>query len=968
MMGVPTSPARSTTTVPRPASSPTKITTSLISTYAPSPASSDLIGLTNDAEFISESAWLDSLLSPATTSSLAALDSQLSSTLNLLDLVTADTSALVDRTIEEIARGVPRLSFDLGLLRENTIGLKFTLEGIRTRTNGTSDDKSANADGRSQNSIGGKSEVKQVMEKLRVLDLVKGRMEAARDVLREAESWSTLDSEVTALISDSSYSKAATRLAEAARSMVVFQHTVEYEARRSLMVSLQNQLEAALSASLVAAIGSRDVKGCKGYFAIFQQIEREAEFTAYYFGSRRSNLVSNWTRTRLIDCEEEEYIDEEGGDDELISSRPAPLSPVKLNDFLNRFYAEFHSLLNEERTYIPAIFPSPLPTFSSFIQTTLECLTPSLPSRLTAIQSHYKSTTLPELILAYKATTDFALLVDRIMVQLAESIPTATPTKLEHRLSSSHRMSVSKRRSSKSYSIGTAHALMMEGRTEDASRIVVRAWETALFEPFLDWQVEYPELERVFMDQEIAKIMSKTGEGDMMSHLVNGASERGARVLLDRTTAVFGLAGEAMGRNSAFTHGYASAETLRVIDGCIVDFMEARRNELDRARKGGARVQAPSGNRRGGEDELELEGLEYSTGDWGTFSFGLRLLEACRTISEKLVGLEVKLRTQLVVIAESVKQSRNDSTSRSSPAGSTTGAITMLRQSTLNSIDLARLLDPLEVVPPASTHLNLPKSRFAATDLTRATQLFLHSTILAPLLAHLSDYATLPMWSTPDAQARGKGAFDLSIPVFSLSPSDIMSKVGEGVFNLPRLFEVYANDVALGVSIETLPFVDTDSLKALLYPAPPLTPLISSSPRHLRRTSGDPDLASLSPSPSLTFPVLTIPTSPVQTTTLSAETVISTWLSSLTLSLLSHLTTKVLPAIPTLSKSGAAQLAADLGYISNVARALDVEAGEELDWWREATEIDEGGWRSRDADLGGKELWAKIGKMRGWRA
>jgi conserved oligomeric Golgi complex subunit 7 len=71
-------------------------------------------------------------------------------------------------------------------------------------------------------------------------------MELARDVLREAESWSTLESEVSSLLSEQSYEKAAEKLSEANKSIVVFQNT-PCGARRTLMISLQNQLEASLS-------------------------------------------------------------------------------------------------------------------------------------------------------------------------------------------------------------------------------------------------------------------------------------------------------------------------------------------------------------------------------------------------------------------------------------------------------------------------------------------------------------------------------------------------------------------------------------------------------------------------------------------------------------------------------------------------------------------------------------------------
>ena len=68
--------------------------------------------------------------------------------------------------------------------------------------------------------------------------------------------------EVISLLAEKSYEKAAERLNEPSKSMVVFQNTSKYESRRTLMVSLQNQLEASLSSALVAAINTQDVAVC----------------------------------------------------------------------------------------------------------------------------------------------------------------------------------------------------------------------------------------------------------------------------------------------------------------------------------------------------------------------------------------------------------------------------------------------------------------------------------------------------------------------------------------------------------------------------------------------------------------------------------------------------------------------------------------------------------------------------------
>ncbi|GAA5891586.1 hypothetical protein JCM8208_007331 [Rhodotorula glutinis] len=1042
-----------------------------------SPSSLDLAALTSDS-FVSESDWLNDVLGATLPGSgadaaLADVESTLTRSLYSLDLSVTDTSALVDRLISDISLSVPRLAFDLQLMRENALLLRFTLDGIRKRGGG----------------FGAESEVGKVLERMKVLDLVKQRMEAARDVLREAESWSTLESEVTGLVGEGQFQKAAERLAEAARSMVVFQNTTEYEARRALMLSLQNTLETSLSSGLVKAISERDVKACKQLWTIFSMVQREQEYRAYYFGNRRTALVETWTHAKLVDSLEVAPA--------LLPSSSTALStsqqtPHKFSAHLAQFYSDLQTLLAEERTYVPAIFPDPAHTLSSFIETTLEGLSPSVPQRLTAIADFYGPLVLPELIAAFKATEEFAVQVERTVAKL-EPAPSAAaapvvasplspgahpPTSPRHGHSPStgsvsngvaspatpaakrrmsKRRSMSKRLSSRSISFaaggsggGTGAEFLSDqsgGGEDDEGGLgghsaQVRAWETALFEPFLDWQVEYAELERRYLGAEVERALSNPSE--WVSGLLGGgggggASGRsggsgsdkvGAKVLLDKVQRVFALLEDAVGRNLALTHGYGAKGLVDVMNDVLVAFFDERKSDLVRAsREKGSlaarrRAQATAAALAGGnggvgggasgsvdddEHEMALEGLEFSTDDWSTFQFGLRLLDTCRAMADRLSAFEARVKARMTVLAHAVREARLDPAGYTAP-GTTRGAILLLRQSTLNSVELADLLDPLEKpvtseVPhhaagslshapppaPAPTPFLLPKARGAAIDFTRTTQLFLHETILAPLVSHLAEYASLSCWATSEAQRPGgKGAFDLAIPTFSLSPTETISRVGEGLFNLPRLFEVYAQDDALAFSIETLPFVDVESLRALQQPSAPAaaTAAVGSAPPMLRQHSsghrvsasgdasgilGSPSLGrargASSGSVSLSGPPLAALAAAVPAPPLSAEIVIATWLSSLTLSVLSHLTASVLPSLARLSKHGAAQLVSDLDYISNVARALDVESPEELEAWRDAAALDERQLRgeTEGADKVERGVLERVARIRGVR-
>ncbi|KPV72017.1 uncharacterized protein RHOBADRAFT_39753 [Rhodotorula graminis WP1] len=910
-----------------------------------SPTSLDLAALTSDS-FVSESDWLNDVLGATLPGSgadaaLADVESTLTRSLHSLDLSVTDTSALVDRLISDISLSVPRLAFDLQLMRENALLLRFTLDGIRKRGGG----------------FGAESEVGKVLERMKVLDLVKQRMEAARDVLREAESWSTLESEVTGLVGEGQFQKAAERLAEAARSMVVFQNTTEYEARRALMLSLQNTLETSLSSGLVKAISERDVKACKQLWNIFSMVQREQEYRAYYFGNRRTALVEGWTHAKLVDSLEVPPAHLSSSSTALSASQQ---TPHKFSSHLVQFYSDLQTLLAEERTYVPAIFPDPAHTLSSFIETTLEGLSPSVPQRLTAIADFYGPLVLPELIAAFKATEEFAVQVERTFAKL-EPAPSAVAPVVASPVSPGAQPPTSPRHGH-SPSTGS----VSNGGGLGAHSAQVRPWETALFEPFLDWQVEYAELERRYLGAEVERALSNPSEGG------SGSDKVGAKVLLDKVQRVFALLEDAVGRNLALTHGYGAKGLVDVMNDVLVAFFDERKGDLATA----AALSGGGGGGAGGgsvddEHEMALEGLEFSTDDWSTFQFGLRLLDTCRAMADRLSAFEARVKSRMTVLAHAVREARLDPAGYTAP-GTTRGAILLLRQSTLNSVELADLLDPLEKpspseVPhhaagslshaappaPAPTPFLLPKARGAAIDFTRTTQLFLHETILAPLLSHLAEYASLSCWATSEAQRPGgKGAFDLAIPTFSLSPTETISRVGEGLFNLPRLFEVYAQDDALSFSIETLPFVDVESLRALQQP---------SAPAAAAGPAGAPPIVSLSGPPA--------PAAVAAPAPLSAEIVIATWLSSLTLSVLSHLTASVLPSVARLSKHGAAQLVSDLDYISNVARALDVESPEELEAWREAAALDERQLRgeAEGADKVERGVLERVARIRGVR-
>ncbi|KAK0461275.1 Golgi complex component 7-domain-containing protein [Desarmillaria tabescens] len=789
---------------------------------------------------------------------LAELDQHITQLLASLDIASEDTSSQLERTVRDVSRAVPRLTYDLHFMKDGALTLQSGLLRVRSRAKAAVPLSTQDA-----------------LNKLHVLDTMKSHMELAREVLREAESWSTLEIEVTSLLSDNNYAKAAARLSEASRSMVVFQNTPDYDPRRALMVNLQNQLEASLSSALVAAINVHDLAACKSYFSIFSDIQREHEFRNYYNGSRRAEVVALWQNARLLDCDGE-------GTQTLV-------------EFLPKFYEYLLSLLNLECASMSFIFPDPAVSLSALISSVLSALQPTFAQRLTSLFSHHGDSVLKILISLFKMTEDFAVAAEKVTEKIKHSTtsietsesPTSQPA--AHKRRRSMRMSMSWRNTPARTSSSTQSITKLSSLLE---------WEQELFQPFLDFQVEYASLERRFLDDNLRYITKNDGaRGD--------ANPDDARLLRERAVDVFGAAEESVTRCVSFTHGYGAVGLVQALDGFFKSFVDMRTNDL-------RKTSSPSSSTYNSAGE-GLSGLDYTPQDWAEFQHYLHLLSSARSVFERMLSFENKLRASLTQISTTLRLSREDPTAFGSNRSQ------LLEQSTLHSPDLHTLLESRPTDPL------LVEARAAVYQLARTCQEYLQRTILSPLMKPLSGYASLPLWNAP-GNGKSQKVNELQVPSFSLSPSETVQRVADNLLNLPQLFEVYVDDDALSFSLHTLPHIDEPEIP--LEPQPVYV-------GHARRQSISKPLAQ-GPSPEL---------------------VSSAWLSSLSRTLLTHLTKEVLPAIPMLSQAGSAQLSSDLGYLSNIVRAINIEF-DDLERWRTCIDSEDGGGIQ-------DKVWKEVNRMRG---
>ena len=846
--------------------------------------------------------WLNNILDLSTTNSDPA-QANLDALLTATSIAVQSTSSTLENTIDEIARAAPRLAYDLHFTRDGALALQNALAQSIPQSN--PDDTSAASQGQFD-------ATSNVLERLQYLDTLKTRMEATRDVLREAESWGALEAEVTALLAERSYARAASRLSASARSMPTSRTsagptgTVQ-EPRRALLTSLANQLEAAVSPDLVRAVTAGDVESCKSLYAIFVDIERESEFRNYYYGARRSSIVDMWNRALI----EGEAAPTEIGDQE---------APQKLGVFYLTFLSSFLSMLDGERRSIPTIFPDPESTLASLIYNTLSVLTPSPSQRFASLfHGNGGSSALKDIVKLFQATEEFARGTDRILEKLRVSGPTATPSaqsgeygKLSRRRSM--RMSMSWRSTSISGSGRQSSSTGGIGNGVEGTE-----WDQYLFQPFLDFQVDFGILERRVLDETLGPPLPVTLQG-----AVDG--DRAARAMRERAVDVFSVAEESIDRCIVFTHGYASVGLVRAIDGYVSSFVDAWTSYVtDLANPGSASAfNAPLYS--GAEDE-EFADLDYTPQDWTHIQRALHLLAAARAVKERLGVFETRLRGALSQVAMAFRTAGNGMYT----PGVTKGEGILLAQSTLNSADLRELLSRVERARAAPTSVSPPallsSGHSALTSFARANQRTLQHVLLSPLFVHLSTYASLSLWSSARQQDLLPGLAGVNIPTFSLSPSEAIQRVGDGLLNLPRLFEVYAEDDALGFEMDALAAEDGQG----------------------HSPSGDDVTAAQR----------------VQQQAHSPEAVTATWLSSLGRNTLDHLTGKALPQIRVLSAAGSAQLAADLGYLSTIIRALGVGEGD-LERWKTYVSMGDEQGRAALAAEDMNEVLTCVARMRGW--
>ncbi|CAG8566907.1 3587_t:CDS:2 [Funneliformis caledonium] len=897
--------------------------------------------------------WINEALSVATSSSsnsivksreseLLELEKHTSTLVEKLQFLNQEVSNRLERTVEDITKSMPRIITDLQVMQNDATKLKSGVSLVKSQLNNVEEDT-------------GKA-----LDRLKYLDLVKTRMEASRNVLKEAENWSNLEQEASNIFASQDYQKASVRLMEAEKSLVIFQNTPEYEERRKLLTELQNQLEATVSPQLVNALNQHDIGVCQKFYQIFSQIGRNKDFCNYYYGSRKAPLVKMWQYALLTDIPPSVSGNAEnpvgtGGSDPFNNetSSTSPKSPTtpkllqqkfqlqvpkKFVEFLQEFYDELFIILNQEHTWCGNVFPDTNETLMSLIENIFNSLKPPLSARLAGLVEFYNEDCLPEIIDTWIVSENFGRHMEKVLFN---------PIQISSGMSSSANGSVGGKRNN----VSSLTDASISGKSLSRANLIT--WGNVVFEPFSEYQHDYSEYEKNYLIMLLNNTITEKRKVESLDL---------AKVMSETIGEIFMMAESGLNRCMTLTYGFGGIGLIEVLNFFFTTFIKEYQILLDQLRLdsgldgsfcGRGVLSGTSAVNKGGDnsnnDYFDFDQDKLQQEDWSNFHIGLKLLATCRTTSERLSEFEEKVKNNLATVKDlivhdslnedlewyerrsSVTSSLEGQIKRSTFTG-TQSSLLLLRQSPLNSYHLNELLTNIETKQILSPSVN------AVDIFIRSCQRYIFDTIFFPIARHLTNLPNMEIWNSVVEKVQNS-PFNLQIPTFSLQPSEYITRIGEHLLTLPQQFEVYADDKSLEFSIKSLPYSDEKPIQEKeIYDLiedkkKGSTVKEKGNPEEIETTS----ITIVGESSTIKEEGSMLQSEDEE---ISTEEITHAWITSLARGTMHAICEKVL-MIPQLSTHGTQQLLTDLGYLTNVLSTLDIPPIRELHKIVKVLEMDE---------------------------
>ncbi|KAG0286068.1 hypothetical protein BGZ96_009783 [Linnemannia gamsii] len=733
--------------------------------------------------------------SAATKSQTTILTQHATTHLTKLHLLAGQTSAALSSTTQDMVKLLPRLTHELDQLRQETRTLQ---EGIRLVRGDI-------------NTVDSNDTI-QALDRLKYLDLVKTRMEATHSALREAENWRNLEAEAKDILAKGDFTRAATRLSEAERSLVVYKNTNVEGDRMTLLLSLKNQLEQEVMGKVKEALDQKDTAACQTLIKVFGLIGRQEKFQDFYISQRRVPLLEQWKRlTQALNI----GLRPSGPGGAGRPGTPQIAASTDSKDFitaLQTFYKDASSMLHDEFAWITSIFSDPSATIHGLVHDIFSHIDPNMQLALQQIaKSQGDEGGLPILISAFMATEAFGTRMERIVFQ------PLVGNQREHSGNRSRAGSLVVPEGAKEGK-GNRASFIQDKNLEFKSIQDPHEWAYVLYEPFMGYQRNYGKLEGAHlrallttsvpaMAPYLDPVTRSRGIAKSSSHLV--------KIMTNTNALAFNLAEGAIARCMRLTHGFGAPGLLDGLNGFFKDIMDRYSEILTECRQrsglqvdaNGNKIAATKQNEYGShsrqsskyDNQLSDSAEDTDSDGWDEdvheqdqrlFQMGCRLMVLCKQLCQRLEQLDVKTKKALRGVEEFVNmdQSHLDGGNLSVDQGSSVsglksatavqppnGSIALLQQSNLNSFRLSEILDIVKKsslkdetttpkdqistetdlgLDPKPHHLFL-QSHQRAVQLTKLCQRFIFDSVYIPLSRPLADLALLPCWTEGADQPGG---------------------------------------------------------------------------------------------------------------------------------------------------------------------------------------------------------------------
>ncbi|KAF9919710.1 hypothetical protein FBU30_010641 [Linnemannia zychae] len=712
--------------------------------------------------------------------------------LTKLHLLASQTSAALSSTTQDMVKLLPRLTHELDQLRQETRTLQEGIRLVRGDISTVDSDDTVKA-----------------LDRLKYLDLVKTRMEATHAALREAENWRNLEAEATDILAKGDFTRAATRLSEAERSLIVYKNTNVEGDRMTLLLSLKDQLEQQVVGKVKEALEQKDTAACQTLIQVFGLIGRQEKFLEIYISQRREPLLAQWKRlTQALNI----------GPRSGTPGTPQITSSTDSKDFvtaLQTFYKDASSMLHDEFAWITSIFSDPSATIHSLVQDIFSHIDPNMQLALQQVaKSQGDEGGLPLLISAFMATEAFGTRMERIVSQ-----PLVGGGQREHSGGRSRAGSLVVLENSKDAKNARA-SLIQENSLDFKALQEPNEWAYILYEPFMAYQRNYGKLEgahlRALLSASVPAMAIYT-DPVTRSRGITKSSSHLVKIMTNTNAIAFNLAEGAIARCVRLTHGFGAPGLLDGINEFFKEIMDRYSEILTECRqRSGLQVDAAgnkitvapkqnefvSHSRQSSKYDNQIsDSPEESDSDgWDEdvqeqeqrlFQMGCRLMVLCRQLCQKLEQLDTKAKKALRGVEEFVNMDQTQLFADQLPSMSglksaiavqpPNASIALLQQSSLNSVRLSEILEIVkksalkdEAATPGAvtgvkdqisleTDLGLePKpyhlflqSHQRAVHLTKLCQRFIFDSVYIPMSRPLANLALLPCWTEGADQPGG---------------------------------------------------------------------------------------------------------------------------------------------------------------------------------------------------------------------